>query len=94
MANEKKRPITAAQKAAVAKYKQKAYDKILVTVPKGKRETIKAHAEGRGESLNAFVNRAIDGQIRNDKRRKPGEWKDDPKFKGLVGGSGKGGGDA
>lgn len=26
---------------------------------KGQKETIKAHAEARGESLNAFINRAI-----------------------------------
>ena len=29
-------------------------------VPKGQKDAIKAHAESRGESVNAFINRAID----------------------------------
>ncbi|MDR0221060.1 MAG: hypothetical protein LBI54_06635 [Lachnospiraceae bacterium] len=86
--------ISESQKKAVRKYNAKAYDRLEITVAKGRKAELQAHAQGRGESLNAFVNRAIDGQIRNDKRRKPGEWKDDPIFKGLVDGSGKGGGDA
>lgn len=35
-------------------------DRINLTVPKGQKEIIKAHAEARGESVNAFINRAID----------------------------------
>ena len=34
-------------------------DRINLTVPKGRKEEIKAHAELRGESVNAFINRAI-----------------------------------
>lgn len=52
--------ITPAQRKAVSKYELKAYDKILVRLPKGKRDKIKDHAEARGESINHFVNRAID----------------------------------
>ena len=33
---------------------------LSVNVPKGKKATIQAHAEQQGESLNAFINRAID----------------------------------
>ncbi len=42
------------------KYNAKAYDNIRILVPKGKKEIIKAVAEGQGESLNKFVNNAID----------------------------------
>ena len=45
----------------------KAYDIINLTLPKGQKDIIKAHAEGRGESVNAFINRAIDNQMEQDK---------------------------
>lgn len=45
----------------------KAYDRINLTLPKGQKDIIKAHAEGRGESVNAFINRAIDNQLERDK---------------------------
>lgn len=32
----------------------------MIRMPKGKKEQIKAFAESKGESLNGFVNRAID----------------------------------
>lgn len=41
------------------KYIQKAYDRINLTVEKGKKDAIKAHAESKGESVNGFINRAI-----------------------------------
>lgn len=36
-----------------------AYDRINLTVPKGYKEIIKAYAASTGESVNAFINRAI-----------------------------------
>lgn len=42
------------------KYIAKAYDRINLTVPKGKKELIQAHAEAKGESVNGFINRVID----------------------------------
>jgi predicted HicB family RNase H-like nuclease len=45
---------------------KKLYDRIALTVPKGKKESIKAHAELQGESLNGFINRAIDDTIKKD----------------------------
>ena len=42
------------------KYNNKAYDRINIAVPKGQKDIIKAHAEARGESVNGFVNRAIE----------------------------------
>lgn len=45
----------------------KAYDRINLTLPKGQKDIIKAHAESQGESVNAFINRAIDNQMKRDK---------------------------
>jgi len=36
------------------------YDRIQLVVQKGRKAIIQAYAEARGESLNGFVNRAID----------------------------------
>lgn len=41
-------------------------DRINLTVPKGKKDTIKAHAEAQGESVNGFINRAIDEAMERD----------------------------
>lgn len=48
------------------KYISKAYDRINLTMPKGKKDTVQAHATKRGESVNAFINRAIDEAIDRD----------------------------
>ena len=48
------------------KYNAKAYDAIPLRVHKGKKEVIKAHAEAQKESVNGFINRAIDNQIKQD----------------------------
>ena len=36
-----------------------AYDRINITVPKGQRVAIKAHAESLGESVNGYIWRLI-----------------------------------
>ena len=41
----------------------KAYDRINLTVAKGKKEIIQSHAQQSGESVNGFINRAIDHAI-------------------------------
>lgn len=51
---------TEAQKEATARYNKKAYDRIDIVVPKGKREIIKAFAASRGVSVNKLINDAID----------------------------------
>lgn len=48
------------------RYNAKVYDEIKVRVSKGDKDKIKTHAESRGESLNGFINRAIDETIRKD----------------------------
>jgi uncharacterized protein (DUF1778 family) len=52
--------------AAQNRYIAKAYDRINLTVPKGQKEEIKAHAEALGESVNGFINRAISEAIQRD----------------------------
>lgn len=42
------------------KYNAENYDRISLSVPKGKKDKIKAFAESKGESLNGYVNRVID----------------------------------
>ena len=59
-------PASKAQQKAVAKYMKENYDVYQVRMPKGKKATIQAHAEQHGESLNAFINRAIDKAIEDD----------------------------
>ena len=48
-----------ANQRAVNKYVKNNYDRINVTFPKGEKENIKAHAESKGESVNAFIARAV-----------------------------------
>ena len=40
-------------------YIAKSYDRVNLTLPKGEKDIIRAHAESRGESVNAFIQRAI-----------------------------------
>lgn len=62
-------PASKAQQKAVAKYESANYDKVLLRLEKGKRERIKVHAEKQGESVNSFINRAIDNQISSDNEK-------------------------
>lgn len=41
-------------------------DRISIALPKGQKDIIKAHAEKQGESVNAFIGRAIDETIERD----------------------------
>ena len=59
-------PASKAQQKAVAKYMKENYDVYQMRMPKGKKDIIRAHAEAHGESLNGFVNRAIDETIERD----------------------------
>ena len=49
------------------KYNAKAYDRINLVVPKGKKDLIKEHSITMGESVNSFINRAINEQMARDK---------------------------
>lgn len=49
------------------RYIAKAYDRINLTVAKGRKAVIQAHAQSQGESVNGFVNRAIDETMERDR---------------------------
>lgn len=53
---------------ATNKWMAKAYDRVNLTMPKGKKEIVQAHAEDIGTSVNGFINRAIDEAMARDKR--------------------------
>jgi len=59
-------PITEAQKKATTKYVKNNYDRHVLTMPKGKKAELQAHAKAKEESLNGFVNRAIDEAVERD----------------------------
>jgi len=59
-------PVSKKQQASVHKYVREHYDRISVTVPQGKREEIRQHAETQGESVNGFINRVIDEAMERD----------------------------
>lgn len=48
------------QKESAKRYNDKTYDKISIIVKKGKKDYIKDFVFHTGESMNAFINRAID----------------------------------
>lgn len=56
-----------AQRRAVAKYNAANYERVELRLEKGKKDIVKAHAEIRGESLNGFINRAIDESLERDR---------------------------
>lgn len=47
-------------------YIARAYDRVNLTMPKGRKEAVQAHAEARGESVNGFINRAISEAMERD----------------------------
>ena len=65
--------VSKAQQNATNKWIAKAYDRINLTVPKGQKEIIQAHAEANGESVNGFINRAIGEAMGTNPRKAPQE---------------------
>lgn len=53
--------------ASKNKWMAKVYDRINLTVPKGSKDEIKLFAESHGESVNGFINRAIQEAMERDK---------------------------
>lgn len=47
--------ISKAQRQCVSRYEAANYDRILLRLPKGQRETVKAQADAAGKSLNAYL---------------------------------------
>lgn len=55
-----------AKSRAVRKYNAKTYDRIELVVPKGDKDKIKAVAEQAGESVNSYINSAIQERMQKD----------------------------
>lgn len=60
---------TRKQGEAVDRYMKKTYDQILVRDKKGFKEEVQNHAALTGESVNAFICRAIAETMDRDKKR-------------------------
>lgn len=71
MLEVKKMPVSKAQQKAVNGYIARNYDRINVTIPKGQKQAVEAHAQGKGQSVNGYVN----GLIRADMGLTEEEWK-------------------
>ena len=56
---------TEAQKRAQKKYIEK-FARVEIRMTPERRSAVQAHAEGRGESTTAFINRAIDEAMERD----------------------------
>lgn len=52
------------------KWQSENCERISLVVKKGRKDEIKAHAESKGESLNGFINRAIDETVQRDNGNK------------------------
>lgn len=59
-------PVSEAQKKSAAKWDAANLDRLSLALPAGSRDAIKAHAAQRGESVNAFIGRAIRETIQRD----------------------------
>lgn len=55
-----------AQQKAVQKYVKNNYDRVVLTMPKGKKEDIQDYALAVGMSMNAYINEAIDEKIERE----------------------------
>lgn len=55
--------VSKAQQKAVTKYVKSKYDRFGLTMPKGNLDTIRARADAQGQSVNAYINAAIEGRM-------------------------------
>lgn len=55
---------------SIKRYEDKAYDKVLVRMPKGRKDEIQIFAAQTGESVNGFINRAI-GEAMGESPQQP-----------------------
>lgn len=55
-------------------YNEKAYDRISVTIPKGRKQAVEAFAKSRGETVNGLIN----GLLQREMGVPADEWKAKP----------------
>ena len=58
-----------AQRKAIAKWQKEKVEDIKFRVPMGEKAVIKAHADQRGESVNAFLLRAARETMSRDREQ-------------------------
>ena len=61
---KRKNKNSSAKIAANNRYNEKVYDRINIAVPKGKKDKIREHAEANGESVNGYINRLIEEDMK------------------------------
>ena len=54
------------QRVSADEYNKRRYEDLRIRVPAGRKEEIRSHALARGESVNAFVGRAITETLERD----------------------------
>ena len=62
-------PVSKSQQKAVNKYMKEKYDRINLLLPKGKKDIVQDHVQITSESVNAFINRAINETMERDKQK-------------------------
>lgn len=58
--------VSKAQQKAVNKYVKQNYDRVNVTMPKGKKDIYKVHAQSKGMSLNAYIISLIEADMEKE----------------------------
>ena len=67
------REITPAQRKAVGKYEKEHYDKVLLRMPQGERDTIKEAADSAGQSVNVYILEAVRDRMEREANSKQTE---------------------
>ena len=73
MTNEKPKRKTHTSNEVKRRYNEKAYDRLQLVVKKGKKDIIKNFATLKGDTLNGFVNRAIDETMERENMKRDDE---------------------
>jgi len=60
-------PVSKEHQEYTAKYVKENYDEYRVRMPKGKKKQVQEYIMSTGESMNAFINRAINEAMERDK---------------------------
>ena len=63
-------PVSEARRRANDKWLKERVEEVKFRVPKGKKEIIQQHVAQTGESVNAFLNRAVDEAMERDNSKK------------------------
>lgn len=62
-------PVSKAKQRAVNKYIAKTYDRVNVVMPKGQKADIQSAAALVGQSVNAYINQAIQTRMESEQRK-------------------------